>query len=680
MKKLLFLLLSMAVLSASAGIVGSPIQNKVIKNSAPKSKVQLVTRANGLVVPSTPIPFNGWDKQFSRVMRSSEAITWDFEDADQFAEFQALDNDGDGFNWQYYNNAGLTSGIMTAHGGDGLIASASYDKESSTALTPDNWLVSPQVTLGGVLSFWACGQDASWAAEKFAVYVCVGTPSGPDSFTQVAGDFTATGDYVEYEIDLSAYQGQVGCFAIVHHNITDMFFLNVDDITIDVGAVALPYPVVPTGLTVDPDATTANVVWDNDEAASNWNLRYRPYTEGAGDMYYWPFTLDSYQEDMTDWSVYDADGDGNNWGLAYTDNTQSDVCFFSESWSYDTYEALTPDNYLFTPEVPLQGVLRFTYWGASNTYVENFMVYALVGEDMYALATEDYVTSTTHVTETIDLSVFEGAVGQIVFRHYNCEDQMAMYIDEIMIGTEFEPAPWIYVNGLDAAKCTLEGLTPETTYEVQVMGYNEAHESDWCDIVEFTTLPEAPAIPDVYILGEVNDQTWAPNAGLKMDYNAEDNLYTATVTFDGRGESGENYFSFTTELAENNDDGGWAYIAPFRLGAVSEGDFWYDDSYNGQPLDITNGQNAFRIMNGEYNITVDLANMKVIIERVASPHKIGDVNHDGEANIADVTLLVDYLLGAENGICLECANVNGDEAVDIADVTTLIDMLLAPAE
>ena len=98
MKKFLFLLLSMAVLSASAGIVGSPIQNKVIKNSAPKSKVQLVTRANGLVVPSTPIPFNGWDKQFSRVMRSSEAITWDFEDADQFAEFQALDNDGDGFN------------------------------------------------------------------------------------------------------------------------------------------------------------------------------------------------------------------------------------------------------------------------------------------------------------------------------------------------------------------------------------------------------------------------------------------------------------------------------------------------------------------------------------------------------------------------------------------------------
>ena len=64
----------------------------------------------------------------------------------------------------------------------------------------------------------------------------------------------------------------------------------------------------------------------------------------------------------------------------------------------------------------------------------------------------------------------------------------------------------------------------------------------------------------------------------------------------------------------------------------------------------------------------------------ATPSGNYDVNHDGEANIADVTLLVDYLLGAENGICLECANVNGDEAVDIADVTTLIDMLLAPAE
>ena len=136
MKKLLFLLLGLAVAAtASAGIVGSPVQKKEIKQVR-TSKVQAVTRANGLVAPGTPIPFNGWDNQFSHVLRSREAITWDFEDADQFVEFMAVDNDEDGFNWEYYNNTGLTTGRMTAHGGEGRVAYARHDDYSGTALNP----------------------------------------------------------------------------------------------------------------------------------------------------------------------------------------------------------------------------------------------------------------------------------------------------------------------------------------------------------------------------------------------------------------------------------------------------------------------------------------------------------------------------------------------------------------
>ena len=55
---------------------------------------------------------------------------------------------------------------------------------------------------------------------------------------------------------------------------------------------------------------------------------------------------------------------------------------------------------------------------------------------------------------------------------------------------------------------------------------------------------------------------------------------------------------------------------------------------------------------------------------------LGDVNHDGDVNIADVTALIDYLLGAANDTCLICADVNLDDAVNIADVTALIDFLL----
>jgi hypothetical protein len=56
--------------------------------------------------------------------------------------------------------------------------------------------------------------------------------------------------------------------------------------------------------------------------------------------------------------------------------------------------------------------------------------------------------------------------------------------------------------------------------------------------------------------------------------------------------------------------------------------------------------------------------------------EIGDVNHDDNVNIADVTTLIDMLLGGDNGACTICADVNGDENVSIADVTALIDMLL----
>ena len=54
------------------------------------------------------------------------------------------------------------------------------------------------------------------------------------------------------------------------------------------------------------------------------------------------------------------------------------------------------------------------------------------------------------------------------------------------------------------------------------------------------------------------------------------------------------------------------------------------------------------------------------------------MNHDHNINIADVTTLIDMLLGSGNG-CDICADVNGDGDVNIADVTTLIDKLLGGA-
>ena len=56
---------------------------------------------------------------------------------------------------------------------------------------------------------------------------------------------------------------------------------------------------------------------------------------------------------------------------------------------------------------------------------------------------------------------------------------------------------------------------------------------------------------------------------------------------------------------------------------------------------------------------------------------LGDVNGDGAVNIADVTTLIDYLLGSDIQINLRNADCNTDGSINIADVTTLIDKLLS---
>ena len=180
-----------------------------------------------------------------------------------------------------------------------------------------------------------------------------------------------------------------------------------------------------------------------------------------------------------------------------------------------------------------------------------------------------------------------------------------------------------------------------------------------------------PEIPNVYMLGG-DDQPWNPTTGTMFEYDAENKVYTATITFPAEF----NYFGFTTELAENNDEGGWAYIEPFRFGAVSENDFIYDDQYDGQPLAMTwDNYHAYRIEGGEYKLTINLDDMTLVIERT---HMRGDVNGDKSVSIADVTALIDYLLsGSSEGVNTKAADCNLDEGISIADVTTLIDFLLS---
>ena len=186
---------------------------------------------------------------------------------------------------------------------------------------------------------------------------------------------------------------------------------------------------------------------------------------------------------------------------------------------------------------------------------------------------------------------------------------------------------------------------------------------------------DQPEPEHVYILGEVNDKTWAANDGVEMTLN-DNGLYTADVVFDGRGQSGENYFSFTTLLAENDDDGGWAYIEPFRFGAVSENDYWFSDEQLGSEISLTfDDYQAIRIMGGDYTLTLNLEDMTLVITR--STYLKGDVDGNGKVDVTDVNIVVNIILGKDSADNYDGrADVNGVDGVDVSDVNAIVNIIL----
>ncbi|MCF7918989.1 MAG: choice-of-anchor J domain-containing protein [Candidatus Cloacimonetes bacterium] len=154
-----------------------------------------------------------------------------------------VDDDGDSYGWDDGGELGLD-----AHTGDGLAYSASYINDIG-ALNPDNWLISPAVTFSGSgsVNYFVCAQDAAWAGEHYGVYIS-DSGTDPDDFDLLFEEtMTARstgrveriipkgtrvqGAWYERTVDIDGYSG--ACYiAFRHFNCTDMFYLDLDDVTI----------------------------------------------------------------------------------------------------------------------------------------------------------------------------------------------------------------------------------------------------------------------------------------------------------------------------------------------------------------------------------------------------------------------------------------------------------------
>ena len=180
----------------------------------------------------------GWN-EFTNIYEELPMNTYDFEDG-TLQGWTTIDADGDGFTWFNYYGWGHNDS-------DHFATSESYDNSTNTPLTPDNYLVSPQVELGGNISFWACAQDENYPEEHFGVAVSTTSNTNPSAFTML-NEWTITAkrvddrsqtEWLQYTVDLSAYAGRTGYVAIRHFGCTDQYLLNVDDIEITLGATGV---------------------------------------------------------------------------------------------------------------------------------------------------------------------------------------------------------------------------------------------------------------------------------------------------------------------------------------------------------------------------------------------------------------------------------------------------------
>ena len=179
------------------------------------------------------------------------------------------------------------------------------------------------------------------------------------------------------------------------------------------------------------------------------------------------------------------------------------------------------------------------------------------------------------------------------------------------------------------------------------------------------------SIPDeVYVLGEVNGNSWAPNVGVKME-TEDHETYTATITTVGES-GGGSYFSFTTKLAENASD--WDGIAPYRFGAElnGEGDFWITPELVGTTLHLgeMGTQRAYRLEAGQWLFNLNLTDGTFVVTSLAPGP---DVDGNGIVDIADMNIVIDVILGLDQN---PKADVDGNGIVDIADMNIVIDAIL----
>ena len=246
-------------------------------------------------------------------------------------------------------------------------------------------------------------------------------------------------------------------------------------------------PVIPQQLTAtNLTNTTADISWTGN--TETYQVRYKKV----------PLFFDDFEQGFNymKWKTVNNGGTSNtDWNAAMV---QGNKRVLSHSGSYvaigrsydpDTDKGYAVDNWLITPQVTLDGTLKF--WVADDG--QNHEHY-----EVWVSTTTDDISAFTKVAEpgppsdlltwtekSVDLSSYQGQKGYVAIR-LNSQDKNLLLIDDFGIYLNDDDYKWNTVTTTDES-VRLTGLDALSDYECQVRGTIGTYATEWSDRLTFTT-------------------------------------------------------------------------------------------------------------------------------------------------------------------------------------------------
>lgn len=492
-----------------------------------------------------------------------------FDNDGYVACWTQLDLDGNGSSWSHNINGYFESESSYSTGADNVAISPAIEVPASAASVTMSWDV--------LVDYW-------YSTSSYLVLVSPTGGNALADFTDTVFSDNYDGDFVSRSVSLNNYAGQTIRVAFRHQgsglSYMDIDNLYIRESNMPNVTLAAPAAVI-TGDTahlsaslVEGSTTGLTYTWSSQMATAGNavltvvgdSVATLIYSAGGTDtvtviaantygadtavavivvqqcdlVTALPYTVD-FEVDNACWQALDHNGDGHTWFYSDQNGETSGATahsgeryLASESYDLTTYSgSLTPDNWLVSPAIQLPSDSATLSWyhmaGYQPDYYEHYAVYVSTAgggvSDFLAttpvfettLGYDDYMTWNQ---QQVNLQDYLGQTVRIAFRHYNCNNQYFLGLDDISVtNTNGTTSPSDTTGPIDT--------TVVTTYTVTVTAEDPTMGS------------VTPAGANVVNAGDSFTATATPNSGYRFfgwrgaaAVTLTDNPITVTVNSD----------------------------------------------------------------------------------------------------------------------------------------------------